>query len=84
MTPLPHSLKKPHHPRRQIPLFIQSRINNSLTFFRPEQEKRADVIAKCVLSEPKHGEVWQAVAKDPKNANKASEEVLNLVVELLE
>jgi hypothetical protein len=28
------------------------------------------VIAKCILSEPKHGEVWQSVAKDPRNASK--------------
>ncbi|KAJ5041223.1 uncharacterized protein L3040_005771 [Drepanopeziza brunnea f. sp. 'multigermtubi'] len=30
-------------------------------------EKRADVISKLILSEPRHGEVWQSVAKDPKN-----------------
>ena len=28
-------------------------------------EKRADVLAKCVASEPKHGRVWAAVVKDP-------------------
>jgi len=47
-------------------------------------DKREDVIAKCVLSEPKHGEVWAAVMKDPKNAGKGVEEVLNMVTEQLE
>ncbi|KAK6584217.1 hypothetical protein PZA11_003947 [Diplocarpon coronariae] len=48
------------------------------------QEKRADVIAKLILSEPRHGEVWQSVAKDPKNAGKSQEEILKLVVGKLE
>lgn len=47
-------------------------------------EKREDVILKCVLSEPKHGEIWQAVAKDPANAYKSTEEILKIVVGLLE
>lgn len=47
-------------------------------------EKREDVISKCVLSEPKHGEIWQTVAKDPANAYKSTEEVLKIVVGLLE
>ena len=48
------------------------------------QEKRADVIAKCILSEPKHGEVWQSVAKDPKNATIGIEDILKIVVGKLE
>ena len=44
------------------------------------QEKREDVIAKCVISEPKHGEIWQGVAKDPANAHLGTEEILKLVV----
>lgn len=44
------------------------------------QEKRADVIEKCILSEPRHGEVWQSVAKDPKNAKMGIGEILKLVV----
>ena len=48
------------------------------------QEKREDVISKCVLSEPKHGEVWQRIAKDPCNASKGIEEILRLVVTELE
>ncbi|MCJ1404758.1 hypothetical protein MMC11_007984 [Xylographa trunciseda] len=47
-------------------------------------EKREDVISKCVLNEPKHGEVWQGVAKDPRNASKGTEEILKLVVAKLE
>jgi pre-mRNA-processing factor 6 len=48
------------------------------------QEKRADVIAKCILSEPRHGEVWQSVAKDPKNATIGLEGILKVVVGKLE
>jgi pre-mRNA-processing factor 6 len=48
------------------------------------QEKRADVVAKCILSEPRHGEIWQSVAKEPKNAGKNLEEILNIVVGKLE
>ena len=48
------------------------------------QEKRADVVAKCILSEPRHGESWQAVAKDPKNAGKSFEEILKIVASKLE
>ncbi|XMA07297.1 hypothetical protein WAI453_000088 [Rhynchosporium graminicola] len=47
-------------------------------------EKRADVIAKMILSEPRHGEVWQSVAKDPRNAGKSQEEILKLAVGKLE
>ncbi|GAB1215924.1 hypothetical protein ATERTT37_005122 [Aspergillus terreus] len=43
------------------------------------EEKRADVISKCVATEPKHGEVWQSVAKDPANAHKSTEEILKMV-----
>ena len=55
-----------------------------LTLIPQLQEKQEDVISKCVLSEPKHGEVWQAVAKDPRNADKGVEEVLKLVAAQLE
>ena len=47
------------------------------------KEKREDMIAKCVLSEPKHGEIWQSIAKDPRNATKGTEEILKLVVDRL-
>ncbi|KAJ5475019.1 Pre-mRNA-splicing factor prp1 [Penicillium diatomitis] len=45
------------------------------------EEKRADVISKCVITEPKHGEAWQSIAKDPANASKPTEEILKLVAE---
>jgi len=42
-------------------------------------EKREELVAKCVLNDPRHGEHWQAVAKDPKNADKKTDEILKLV-----
>jgi pre-mRNA-processing factor 6 len=48
------------------------------------QEKRADVVAKCILSEPRHGEVWQSVSKDPRNTGKTMEDLLKIVVSKLE
>jgi len=47
-------------------------------------EKREDVVAKCTTREPKHGEVWQQFRKDPKNAGKSTEEILNMVIDKLE
>ena len=48
------------------------------------EEKRNDVVSKCVLNEPKHGEVWQAVWKAPENAGVGTEAVLKKVAVLLE
>ena len=48
------------------------------------EEKRAEVVTKCVLNEPRHGEAWQKVAKSPKNARKGVEEILKLVAAELE
>ncbi|KAI0812157.1 PRP1 splicing factor [Xylaria sp. FL0064] len=42
-------------------------------------EKRDEVVKKCIGVEPRHGEVWQRIAKDPKNARKSTEEILKLV-----
>ncbi|OJJ43306.1 hypothetical protein ASPZODRAFT_28606 [Penicilliopsis zonata CBS 506.65] len=47
------------------------------------EEKRSDVISKCISTEPKHGEVWQSVAKDPANAHLSTEEILKLVANQL-
>ncbi|KAF2405253.1 putative Pre-mRNA-splicing factor prp1 [Trichodelitschia bisporula] len=44
------------------------------------EEKKEDVLAKCAMAEPKHGEVWQRISKDPKNAGKKPEEILLMVV----
>ncbi|KAB5554558.1 putative pre-mRNA splicing factor prp1 [Coniochaeta sp. 2T2.1] len=43
------------------------------------EEKREELISKLKLVEPRHGELWQPVAKDPKNARKKPEEILRLV-----
>ncbi|KAJ5097541.1 hypothetical protein N7456_008262 [Penicillium angulare] len=43
------------------------------------EDKRSDVISKCVSTEPKHGEIWQSIAKDPANAYKSSDEILKIV-----
>ncbi|SPN97329.1 probable pre-mRNA splicing factor prp1 [Cephalotrichum gorgonifer] len=48
------------------------------------EEKRGEVVSKCVLNEPRHGETWQRIAKDPKNARKGVEEILKLVAAELE
>lgn len=48
------------------------------------EEKRSEVVEKCRASEPSHGEVWQRVDKDPKNAGMRTEEVLMKVVEMLD
>lgn len=47
------------------------------------QEKRADVVTKCVTVEPKHGEVWQSISKDPANTYKTTEEILHMVANQL-
>ena len=47
-------------------------------------EKRNEVIEKCKSNEPRHGELWQQITKDPKNAGLGLEEVLQRVVAMLE
>ena len=46
-------------------------------------EKQADLVSKCVLNDPKHGEEWTRVAKDPKNAGLGIEEVLKKVAAVM-
>jgi pre-mRNA-processing factor 6 len=41
-------------------------------------------VGKCIASEPRHGEVWARVAKDPRNAHKKPDEILQLVAAQLE
>ena len=48
------------------------------------EEKREEIVAKCVLNEPSHGEVWQGVRKAPENAGLSVEQVLKKVAGLLE
>ena len=45
--------------------------------------KIKEVVSKCVACEPRHGEVWQSVAKDPANAYLGTEQVLKIVAEKL-
>ncbi|KAJ5721125.1 mRNA splicing factor (Prp1/Zer1) [Penicillium malachiteum] len=47
------------------------------------QDKRSDVISKCISTEPKHGEAWQSIAKDPTNAYKTSDEILKIVANMI-
>ncbi|KAF2257771.1 TPR-like protein [Lojkania enalia] len=44
------------------------------------EEKQAEVMNRTVMAEPKHGEIWQSVRKDPKNAKKGVEEILKIAV----
>ncbi|KAJ5762506.1 uncharacterized protein N7511_005888 [Penicillium nucicola] len=48
------------------------------------EEKRSDVVSKCVSMEPKHGEIWQSIAKDPANAYQSTEETLKLVANTIQ
>ncbi|KAF2151152.1 pre-mRNA-splicing factor prp1 [Myriangium duriaei CBS 260.36] len=48
------------------------------------EEKQQEIVSKCVLNDPKHGEMWQAVAKAPENAKMSIEEVLKLVASRLQ
>ena len=48
------------------------------------EEKRNELLEKCKNSEPRHGEVWQSVMKNPKNARLGVEEALKQTVALLE
>jgi len=48
------------------------------------EEKQLEVLSKCVLNQPKHGEVWQSISKSPENARLGTEEILKLVAAKLE
>ena len=48
------------------------------------EEKRAEVVVKCVANEPRHGEVWQEVRKRPENVGWGVERVLKEVAKVLE
>jgi pre-mRNA-processing factor 6 len=48
------------------------------------EEKKQDILSKIALAEPKHGEIWQAVNKDPKNARKSVEEILKIAAGVAE
>jgi pre-mRNA-processing factor 6 len=44
------------------------------------EEKKAEVLSKVIMAEPKHGEIWQSVAKDPKYARTGMENILKVAV----
>ncbi|KAG7539758.1 PRP1 splicing factor N-terminal [Arabidopsis thaliana x Arabidopsis arenosa] len=44
------------------------------------EEKQKEVLTKCVASEPKHGEKWQAISKALENAHQPVEVILKRVV----
>ncbi|KAJ5214815.1 hypothetical protein N7468_010494 [Penicillium chermesinum] len=48
------------------------------------KEKRADVMSKCVSSEPKHGEVWQSISKDLDTPRDSTEEILKAAANAVE
>lgn len=37
------------------------------------------MVNRCIAAEPHHGAVWQAIAKDDRNAGKSVKDVLELV-----
>ncbi|KAF1755291.1 hypothetical protein GCK72_021860 [Caenorhabditis remanei] len=43
-----------------------------------KEEDRKAVIKKCVQSEPRYGDLWQSIAKNPTNWRKTTEEILAL------
>ncbi|CAL2047807.1 unnamed protein product [Caenorhabditis brenneri] len=43
-----------------------------------KDEDRKAVTKKCISSEPRYGDLWQAIAKDPANWRKSTEEILLL------
>jgi len=44
-----------------------------------DEARRKELIVRCTASEPRHGEHWQAVAKDLKNTGKKTGDILVLV-----
>ncbi|KAJ6619458.1 PRP1 splicing factor, N-terminal-domain-containing protein [Mycena sp. CBHHK59/15] len=48
------------------------------------QDQQQAVISACSRAAPRHGEIWQSIAKAPGNENKKTAEVLDLVVKALE
>ena len=48
------------------------------------QEQQQIVIDKCVMAEPRHGQLWQIHAKDPKNWGKKIPDILQIVAASLE
>ena len=47
------------------------------------QEHQEEVIKRCVAAAPRHGQVWQSIAKDPKNVGLDARQILEMVVQAL-
>ena len=47
-------------------------------------EKKEEVLRQCVKAEPKHGEVWQRIAKDPRNMAIKPQDILLQAVKEVE
>ena len=47
-------------------------------------EKKEDIISQCTAADPKDGEIWSRVARDPRNFGKSVEEVLKMVMKELQ
>ena len=45
------------------------------------EEKKHELVNQFALEEPRHGEIWQKVAKAPENLGKSAEELLRLTVD---
>ncbi|KAI7903318.1 PRP1 splicing factor, N-terminal-domain-containing protein [Cokeromyces recurvatus] len=48
------------------------------------KEQQEICVKRCITAEPRHGEFWQAVAKDVKNIGKKTEDILKLCADKLE
>ncbi|XP_055343399.1 pre-mRNA-processing factor 6-like [Paramacrobiotus metropolitanus] len=48
------------------------------------EEEKAQVMRKCVETEPRHGEKWCAIAKDMKNFRRKTKTILEMVADSLE
>ena len=67
-----------------VPLHLLMEDLTTLAYYKFLQqhgtpEKRGELVDKCVMNDPRHGECWQAIAKEPSNAKKSVEEMLHLV-----
>ena len=49
-----------------------------------KKAKIAEVVGKCEANRPKHGEVWAAIVKNPRNVGKGVQEMLKMAADLLE
>ncbi|KAI8939122.1 hypothetical protein NX059_004956 [Plenodomus lindquistii] len=48
------------------------------------EEKKGEVLSKVAMAEPRHGEIWQSVRKDPKFAKESVEGVLRIAAKIAE